>query len=743
MTLSLDDTLVQALRELASSATSEPFGLVVEAESLDRLATGLCSTNFSVAVIGDHGSGKSALLDMLLDVKRPRLLVTQILRSGTTPSLQRLNGSTSIALTPNELKRLTEDPGNDSPIEWVFTDKWLGLNMQIIDFAEADGLVPSGQAEHLAQANAFILVVHATRVFSQKEKALLAALLGERDTRQALIVVNNIDKLDADDVDEVQDWVRATLKPYFLNQDGHFDATAFARRVFYVNMQEPSSIAALRDRLYDLCQNNDERSEAASAAALQSALLPTMAMLQHLEKENAKLAVPQQELEALRQSVNRNQSELRQQQLELQRASTDIGDQITHKVYTSLVAMLNTIHDRWEQDASRLMQWEELGMQPLFNALISPEHRSTLHLALIRRTEEYLREQIALWSDDLPELIAPETAKLATLLQQGVNVQLETLGNKLASIRYQSLDEHRLQSTLNTMMRRLLLGGDAIEQIVQRTLMRGLLACLMILTGSIMLKISGIAALIAAEASGSSRQMVSLRHDMLMQMRDQLLAGLREELATSQFGKISFARIDAFMQLLGSDTSQLASYLRNELLLDVKASLTNPSHSDIEQSTFLQQLNAVLERDTPLPVDRLLASELSPETSYTLNHSNDIAQLNRLLLSEAFPEYIRPKVRDLLNASVAFQIGRIVEQAKELLHEQERSVEADPRLSSAQATATTAAQRQVELAALSQHVRDLLTTASISVYGRDFSDDELQVIVARKQAALDPHSRFV
>jgi hypothetical protein len=739
MIISQDETLLQSLRELAAIAAAPPIRLAAEAALLDRMATGLCSTTFTMAVIGDQGSGKSRLLDMLLEVQRPRLPATQLLRAGETPAvLLHSGGAAPMPLLPHAFEQLVENPAAEDLVEWVFASPWLGPDVQIIDFAETDSLVSADQADYLADANAFMLVAHAARVFSQKEKALLAALLGERDPRQALIVVNNIDMVDSDDLGDVRDWVRATLQPYFTGLDGTFDATAFERRVFYVSRKDAAGIAALRDRLRIMIEDDSERSAAAHATALQMALVPAAALRRQLTEVWAELDRPQQDLAALRLMIEREHDERRQQLLDLRRETADIGDQITHKVYASLVHLLDTIHDRWDLDAPRLVQWDELGMQPLFNALFSPEQRGALRLALTRKTEEYLREQIAAWSAELPQLIAPETARLVALLRQGVDVRLEMLGDRLASTRYQSLDEQGLQTMLNTMVRRLLFGGSAIEQIVQRTLVRGLLACLMVFTGSVFLKISGIAALIVAEATGSSRQLAALRHDMLMQMRDQLLVGLREELSTPRFGATSFVRIDAFMQLLGLDGGQLPAYLRDELPAAVRGTLARSTHSSAERTAFIEQLNAVLERNTCLPIDSVLDIELSAEARYALEHSVDKAQINRLLLAEALPEHARPKVRDLLEASVAYQIGRITERTIDTLQDLKQPAETDPRLVTAQAIADASAKQQAEVAIISHRAHDLLTAASIAVYGRAFSDDELDAVVARKQALLTP-----
>jgi hypothetical protein len=741
MLVSHDDTLVQLLEELAGIATTPPLALERQAALFDRLAATLHGPTFTVTLIGDYGSGKSSLLDTLLEIKRPHLPVTQILRAGETETVTLcLDGTARMPLPPHQLEQIAGQdaavPG--SVVEWTFANSWIGPDVRIVDLAEVDGILPADGAEYLADTNAFVLVVHAARVFSQKEKALLAALLGERDPRQALIVVNNIDTVEADDLGEVRDWVRTTLQSYFIGSDGAFDEPAFERHVFYVNQKEAASVAALGERLRNLIEDRGERAAAARAMAIQMALAPAASLQQYLVKAGIELDRPQQELDALRLTIKREQAERESALLDLQHDAADIGDQIARKVYASLLHLLDTINARWETDAPHLVQWDELGVQPLFNALISLEHRRVLRRALTRKIEEYLREQITAWSDALPQLIAPEIARLAALFQPGVDVRLETLGHTLASTHYLSLDDERLRAMLNAMMRQLLLGGSAIEQILQRTLVRGLVAGFLIFAGPMLLKMSGIVALIAAEATNSSRQLAAQRHEMLVQMRDRLIAGLREELALPGFGDASFIRLDTFMQLVGSGDTPLLAHLRAALPDAVRASLARPAHSSAEQVAFIQHLNAALGHGTHLPAHLMPNLELSAELRYLQEHDVDQSQTNRLLLAEAFPEHVRPKVRDLLDASVGYQVGRIAQQAAYMLQQHDQSAQSDARLVAAQAAATAATKRQEELAAISQRVRELLAAAGLAVYGRDFSDAELRLIAERKQAVLMP-----
>ena len=161
-------------------------------------------------------------------------------------------------------------------------DNWAGSPIRFLDLNLDEELSPESKTL-LQNAKGFLLVVDARRVFSQQERAHLAAILGQRDPRQLFIAVNNIQSVE--EVDEVKAWVRKVLEPYFVDAQGLFNEDLYQTHVFFVDRKHPPSFESLQSQLIRFFKDPEERINSALAASVQVSALAVGTAQEYIHKK--------------------------------------------------------------------------------------------------------------------------------------------------------------------------------------------------------------------------------------------------------------------------------------------------------------------------------------------------------------------------------------------------------------------------------------------------------------------------
>jgi hypothetical protein len=712
-----DNQLVYALLGLV-----EAVGDVIGMRELVRSwAEVLSNETFSLVTLEETHPAHGKLVDSLVMLERTKWAITHIITNGDGERVTiHFANRDPLILPSREVIDLKIDEATYA--EWTST--WLPNDVQIVELAIQDSGFSSDALEQLSRAQGFLVILNAARILSQREKKLIAALLsGQTNAPQVFFVVNNIHLVEAEELHELKEWVKTALKAYFK------DESSYNQRVFYLS---PQNIEPLRDRLAEFFSSPAERAAATKAAAAQVAITAVGKAQQHLSAQLNLLEQPLKELQAKQDQLKMADTELREQEVDFTHQIKGIGDEIKFKLYASLVRHLDKMYERWDTEAPRRMRWNEVVLPNMLSYAISRERLNILNLSISRRVQDYLHTEFEVWAKQIPELITPEVEQLNKLTRSSVEMQMHTLSNLFISSRYKGLNDDSIQTMLNNLVWRIALGGREREIIVLRLLMRIVMLTVVALRRSMVLRMSGVLALVAVEAFVATREVESVRKDILTELRDNLIYNLRQELTDTKFSPQSFTNLNDFIQLIGKSDEVLAQQLRQALPPETHQILYGTTYSQADQTQFVRAINTALAKSKHFSWQE---ENLSPEILYALKHDTDHERVNRLLLATTFPDYLSPKIQDMLNATVDYQLGNLTQDVYEIGQQRAEEIRAEyqHQIEQVQTGDQRASEQREQLQALSRQIWAAFDEITRTVYGKTFSPEEVMRFYAQKQ----------
>ena len=106
----------------------------------------------------------------------------------------------------------------------------------------------------IEKSQAIIFVLNATQIMNNFEQEFIKNYLEANAFSNVFFVVNKIDLVE-EDVDEIKEYVKKSLKNYFIVTRGEFDEQFYNRRVFFVNAKNALDTRkqSLGYSTYDLC----------------------------------------------------------------------------------------------------------------------------------------------------------------------------------------------------------------------------------------------------------------------------------------------------------------------------------------------------------------------------------------------------------------------------------------------------------------------------------------------------------
>lgn len=106
----------------------------------------------------------------------------------------------------------------------------------------------------IEKSQAIIFVLNATRIINKSEQEFIKKYLEANAIGDVFFVVNKIDLVEEKEVDEIKEYVKKSLKDYFIVKRGQFDEQFYNRRVFFVNAKNALYIRkkSLDDSTFDL-----------------------------------------------------------------------------------------------------------------------------------------------------------------------------------------------------------------------------------------------------------------------------------------------------------------------------------------------------------------------------------------------------------------------------------------------------------------------------------------------------------
>lgn len=479
------ETLARALRDaavligeppqtatLATASQIVPgLGLVSEAAILERRARDLEEGLFKVLVYGEFKHGKSTLLNALLG---SRLLpaktlkctaIISVLVHGTREevAVYRTSDEQPTYLSRDDFRRQFQLTAADEETlhDQGYVDRFKNIAYAQIECTSplcANGvrLVDSpGLGDHpsrtrvttkyLREAHAIVFVLNAMRLLSDDEKAFIRAEFKPGQMERVFFVVNRVNQINPHEVEEVQNYFRGFLTPYFARpaapsaggtpSPGAFDADLYTRRVFFVDALGAleartngadgttrlarSGIPALEQELERFLTSDQRNNTALTEAA---ACLSTFVdeALQTIAQQRALQDVPLERFEQTLGDVAQHLQRLERRKEEIERTIQRFGATIAHKLSADLRDFLRDLRENWATDAQGL-NLDEVSFRTIltsfFQGVIDKEAaQRRISEPIKREVERYLQEKTRAWTyERVPAHIQPD---LDTLLRE-------------------------------------------------------------------------------------------------------------------------------------------------------------------------------------------------------------------------------------------------------------------------------------------------------------------------------------
>jgi hypothetical protein len=447
------------------------LGLAGDAANLTIRARDIEQGIFKVLVLGEFKNGKSTLLNAMLGHKTlpvhaaPSTAILTELVYGESEDVLIFEAEKPEPRRINWADFVQEFHLNEQDIQTLKQQQYLD-RFQHVEYARmecrhrlcANGvrLIDSpGLGEHISrtrvainflkQSQAVIIVLSAIGILSEAERVYIDRL-GEGRLNQVFFVINRINQVEPEEVENIKLWVQQSLQPHFLDERGEFDEMFYARRVFFVNAKgaldarmaaplkevllEESGVPALEEEL-ERFLTSDEKLAASLAATVQALAATVAAARKRIALKKQSLGEPLQELEQRRAEAEQQLAALGTKKEEIQRAIQLFGETIQHRIYTSLLAFIEKMHDTWPEDSVKLIHLTEaMNGMDLLTAFFSQETKEKVVAAIKKEIRAYLQIKLTEWAESIPALVQPEVKKLLTEL----TAQVEDFERELAAI---------------------------------------------------------------------------------------------------------------------------------------------------------------------------------------------------------------------------------------------------------------------------------------------------------------------
>jgi GTPase SAR1 family protein len=434
------------------------LGLPSDAASLAIRAADIEQGIFKVLVLGEFKNGKSTLLNAMLGHKTlparaaPATAIITELVYGVREDVVIYEMGKAAPRHLSWEAFVQEFQLSERDIQTLKQQQYLD-RFQDVEYAQiecqhpfcANGvrLIDSpGLGEHvsrtrvstnfLKQAHAVIFVLNAISILTEAERAFIERL-GAGRLNHVFFVVNRINQIDQEEVESIQSWVRQTLRPHFLDEQGQFDEEFYARRVFFVNARgaldarltvpnheallEASGLPALETEL-ERFLTTDEKLRTSLEGTLQTLAYVVGNARRHIARQQRSLGAPLEDLARRGTEAEQRFAALDATRQDIERTIRFFGESIKHTIYLSLLRCIERMHDTWPEDSVKLMNLTEaLKAMDLLKSYISQEAKEKVVAAIKAEIRGYLQVKLTEWSEGIPALVQQDVRKLTTELE--------------------------------------------------------------------------------------------------------------------------------------------------------------------------------------------------------------------------------------------------------------------------------------------------------------------------------------
>lgn len=537
----------------------------------------------------------------------------------------------------------------------------------------------------LKEAQAIILVLDAIHLLGDDEQEFIHHYLGnESRTDRVFFVVNRINQIE-EGVEELKELPKFILRPYFLNEAGEFDKQFYNKRVFWVN-----ALAALKarqttpvdqDRLNETMVPDLERELEAfltEGKMFRAQLDSTLAELRrtaqksfsYIHSEKSALEKPLTELTISRDKVNTELSTLEYRCEDIQDNINQTEENVRLKLELHLRDFVDEFLTRFEKDLPALVeQLTDVTFGDVALAGFNNDRKQKIVSAVRKTVESYLHARFIEWSNEAVDTVREDIDKLKDRLATRIDEFELSLANARAEFSGETeiipYEDHQMTIAKTTTI---WVGGTGLMGIIGGTVRR--LVTLLLLFSISTMGAFGFAlfvVMLLAEIGIISDQEPALKRDMLRKIVARIQNGLDRDLRTNEITTASFIDLSGLLEILKKRARPLDLFIWKNLSDETRIRIDKFKHFestvDTKRSEEIAELLAVdltqIVCGQNLYTDeRFEQIKLSDETIRLLKinpSGSELELLNRFLIVDAYPDYLSPKLRDLIYRGVKTQ----------------------------------------------------------------------------------------
>ena len=465
----LIDTASNQEKTLSDGTSLCPgLGMPDEAARLREFAKDLSVGQFILITAGAFNNGKSTLINSLIGrntlptgaVRTTAIItrlfqgeaqrITLVFKNGDREEIEWDTFVNEFCLQPTETK--SEDAQKIQQFEKIkqidiqIPHKLLASGVSIID---SPGLSEHERRtqlvlDHLPRAHSVIVVIDAQRPFAKDERQFIH-LLGTGQLSHVFFVINRVDTLNSEEEHkEVQAHALKRLRPFFTDENGRFNQSLFAKRVFFTNALgalearstelldesafKDSGVGDLSHALNDFLQGVS-RQNASFHSALQSLTLFRYQAEQRVNLAKEAFKQPLDILQEKQSAVSTRIATMQASVENIHNQVTELADVIKYQVYGSLLDYVDEMKSTWPHDVN-MLDLEKLSNFNIMSKRISAKEKEEFALALQEELQQYIQLKLVQWAQRLSAVIGPSIEDLFTGIHKDIalfNLKVEQL----------------------------------------------------------------------------------------------------------------------------------------------------------------------------------------------------------------------------------------------------------------------------------------------------------------------------
>ncbi len=562
----------------------------------------------------------------------------------------------------------------------------------------------------LYECQAVIMVLDANHLLGLEERDFIDKYIaekrqGENRLEHAFFVVNRINQVDEDEIPELHRRARNILGKYFSDEQGKIDEDLYNKRIFWVDAKsglaarktQPLDIASLtRSGIPHFEENleqfltNEQMFRALTFRSTQVVSQAVRNAYAYIQGKKKTITEPLNELEKRRVSVSEKLDELQRRFEDIDLLISKTGETVRYRLEIDLNRFVDQMSRDTKKDAASVTKdLGDVSFSDVALSGLSRERREKIGRTAKKAIEKYVRGKFEIWSEQATTLINKDVDALREELKERVTefaVRLNEIRREFSG--EEAIYGSETQELGVKITTTIFAGGTGWEGILGGTLRRLMLVILVMSIGTLTpIGWALLVILFIVDARRITKSEKEFKEKLLERMIEKVQENLRSDLMSQDFSPANFTRLAEFLSLLKDHKNPLDLFIWRHLSDETKKQIEKFRKPDkAEESPALDEIAKLLAtdlteitktqhlylekrlfnginlpdetarlRDAMLSNESLQKSDLPPGDEV----GNEIGQLNRYMIVDAYADFLAPKVNDVIQRNVKAQFVKV------------------------------------------------------------------------------------